>query len=96
MRIFTYLFFIIVIILGITFAALNHDPVKINYYLGEQSLPLSLLLVLSFISGSVIGLGVGLWIFFKTKLVNYRLNHQLKVAEKEIENLRAIPLQDRH
>jgi uncharacterized integral membrane protein len=96
MRFFTYLFLILILILGVTFAVLNHEPVKINYYLGEQSLPLSLLLVLSFISGSFLGLCVGLWILFKTKLANYRLQHQLKVAEKEVQNLRAIPLQDRH
>jgi len=96
MRVLTYIFSFIVIILGITFAALNHESVKINYYFSEQSLPLSFLLVLSFICGGIFGLCVGLWLLFKTKLKNYRLQRDLKIAEKEIENLRAIPLQDRH
>jgi hypothetical protein len=31
----------------------------------------------------------------KAKIVNYRLKQRLGFAEKEIENLRAIPLQDK-
>lgn len=96
MRIFTYIFLIIVIILGITFAILNHSPVIIHYYLGEKTLPLSLLLVIFFVIGALIGLIVAFWISVKLKIKNYRLRQQLKVAEKEIANLRAIPLQDRH
>lgn len=95
MRIITYLLILIIIILGITFAVLNHTPVTINYYIGQNTLPLSLLLILSFIIGALLGLLVAFWISFKLKIKNYRLRHQLKTAEKEIENLRAIPLQDR-
>lgn len=82
--------------LGITFAALNHDAVTINYYVGQHALPLSFLLVISFVAGCLLGLIVGFWILFKLKLKNYRLQQQLRVTEKEVENLRAIPLQDRH
>lgn len=96
MRIFTYIFFIIIILLGITFALLNHNPVIIHYYFGEQTLPLSFLLVLSFVFGCLFGLLVGLFMLIKLKLKNYHLHQQLKMSETEINNLRAIPLQDRH
>jgi len=95
MRVITYLLILIIIILGITFAALNHAPVTINYYIGQNTLPLSLLLVMSFVIGCFLGLLVACWVSFKFKIKNYRLRQQLKIAEKEIENLRAIPLQDR-
>jgi putative membrane protein len=85
-RILSYIFVIIIILLGISFATLNSGTVEINYYIGHKVLPVSLLL----------GIIVGSWILFKTKLKNYRLKQKLKYAEKEIENLRAIPLQDKH
>ncbi len=96
MRFISYILILIIILLGITFAALNHSDVIINYYVGQTSLPLSILLVLSFSSGCILGLIVGIGILFKLKIKNYRLQQQLKVTEKEVENLRAIPLQDRH
>ncbi len=96
MRIFTYILLLAVIVIGVTFAALNHHDVSINYYVGQRVLPLSFLLVISFTAGSLLGLLVGFWLLIKIKIKNYRLNQHLKVAEKEIENLRAIPLQDGH
>jgi uncharacterized membrane protein YciS (DUF1049 family) len=94
LRIFTYIFILFIVILGITFAALNHEPVSFNYYFNQQTLPLSFLLVLAFLFGSLLGLLMGAWMGVKLKLKNYRLQQQLKVALKEIENLRAIPLKD--
>jgi lipopolysaccharide assembly protein A len=96
MRIITYILILLIVILGITFALLNHSPVTFNYYLGQQTLPLSMLLIISFALGTLLGLLVSLWVYIKLKIIHFRLNKHLKVAEKEIENLRAIPLQDRH
>ena len=96
MRIITYSLLLIIILIGITFATLNPNLVNINYYLGERSLPLSFLLVTVFALGCLLGLVVGLWLLFKAKLKNYHLKQKLKMAEKEVQNLRAIPLQDKH
>ncbi len=96
MRIVTYLLLVVIILIGITFAVLNPTPVTLNYYIGQKTLPLSLLLVSFFGIGSVAGLLVGGWLVLKVKMKNYHLKQRLKVAEKEVENLRAIPLQDRH
>jgi lipopolysaccharide assembly protein A len=95
-RIFSYIFLIIVVLLGVTFATLNAESVNINYWLGHRTMPLSLLLVIVLAIGSFLGIIVGLWILIKTKLKNYHLKQKLRLAEKEIENLRAIPLQDKH
>jgi putative membrane protein len=95
-RILSYIFVIIIILLGISFATLNSGTVEINYYIGHKVLPVSLLIAGVFAAGSLLGIIVGSWILFKTKLKNYRLKQKLKYAEKEIENLRAIPLQDKH
>lgn len=96
MRILSYLFLLIIVLLGITFATLNSGIVTLNYYIGHKTLPLSMLLVSVFATGCLLGLLVGLSIIIRLKLKAYRLRQRLKVAEKEVANLRAIPLQDRH
>lgn len=95
MRIISYFFLLVIVIFGVTFATLNSESVTINYYFDQSSLPLSLLLVLVFALGCLIGMLVGFWLLIKAKLNNYRLRQRLGLAEKEIENLRAIPLQDK-
>jgi putative membrane protein len=94
MRIVSYFFILAIIIFGMTFATLNSESVTINYYLAQSTLPLSLLLVLVFASGCLVGMIVGFWLLIKSKIHNYRMKQRLSMAEKEIENLRAIPLQD--
>jgi len=95
-RIVTYLLLLIIILIGITFAVLNPTTVTMNYYIGQKTLPLSLLLVSVFAFGCLLGLLVGGWLLLRMKIKNYRLKQRLKVAEKEVQNLRTIPLQDRH
>ena len=94
MRIISYFFLLIIILFGMTFATLNSESVTINYYFSQTSVALSLLLVLVFALGCLIGMIAGLWLLLKAKLKSHRLRQRLNLAEKEIENLRAIPLQD--
>lgn len=95
MRVLSYIFLLLIIVFGVTFAILNLETVTINYYFGQNTLPLSLLLVLVFALGSLTSIIVGCFLLIKAKLINYRLRQRLTLAEKEIENLRAIPLQDK-
>ncbi len=95
MRIISYFFLLIIVLFGMTFATLNSESVTINYYFAQSTLPLSLLLVLVFALGCLVGMIVGFWLLIKSKILNYRLRQRLVLAEKEIENLRAIPLQDK-
>ncbi len=95
MRLFSYLFFLAIVVFGVTFATLNSDSVTINYYIDQSTLPLSLLLVAVFAFGCLIGMLASIALLIRSKVYNYRLNQRLHVAEKEVENLRAIPLQDK-
>lgn len=96
MRIISLVCLLAIIILGVTFATLNSGEVTVNYYVGQRTMALSMLLVSVFSLGCLLGLLVGFWLLLKAKLKNYRLKKRLKVAEKEVQNLRAIPLKDRH
>lgn len=95
MRIISFIFLLAIVIFGVSFAVLNSESVTINYYFNQNTLPLSLLLVLVFALGCLIGMIVGFWLLIKAKISNHRLRQRLNLAEKEIENLRAIPLQDK-
>lgn len=95
MRIISYFFLLVIVIFGMTFATLNSESVTINYYFDHSTMPLSLLLVLVFACGCLVGMVVGIWLLIKAKMTNYRMRQRLALAEKEIENLRAIPLQDK-
>jgi len=96
MRIFSYLFMLLLILIGVSFACLNAEPVLVNYYFGTSKTPLSMLLVLTLIFGVALGLLVSLVMSIKYKRNNSRLRQRLALAEKEVSNLRAIPLKDEH
>ena len=59
MRIISYFFLLCLVILGVTFAALNAKIITVNYYFGIKHFPLSLLLVATFSAGALWGLFVG-------------------------------------
>lgn len=96
MRCITYVFLIVLFILGLIFAGLNADLVTVNYYWGTERLPLSLLAILSFVLGGLLGLLTALITYVKLKYVNRRLRHRLILVEKELSNLRALPFKDQH
>ncbi|MGE3319126.1 MAG: lipopolysaccharide assembly LapA domain-containing protein [Candidatus Berkiella sp.] len=82
MRIVSILLTLILIIVGIAFAALNAKPVEINYLIGTSEMRLALLLLISFCVGIVITmllLGVSL---VKLKAKNKWLESKLKHAQE--------------
>ncbi len=95
MRIISYFFILIIVLFGMTFATLNSESVTINYYFNQSTLPLSLLLVLVFAFGCLIGMMVGFWLLVKSKILNFRLRQRLSAVEKELESVKAAPLQDK-
>jgi lipopolysaccharide assembly protein A len=94
MRILYYLFLLAVILFCATFATLNLQNVSVNYYVAQREMPLALLLAFTFGGGCVIGLVFGFWMLIKSKIKQFRLRQRLTLAERELENLRAIPLRD--
>jgi lipopolysaccharide assembly protein A len=94
MKIISYIFILLILILGVSFAILNADPVNVHYYIGIKQMPLSLLLVISFGLGAIMGLLVMGFNVLRLKTKNIRLNKKLKVVEKEIANLRVIPVKE--
>jgi putative membrane protein len=72
-RIISYIFLLLILLLGLSFAALNADPVSINYYVGKGTYPLSLLLVCTLGIGILLGFLACLFPLLKLKKENRTL-----------------------
>ena len=92
-----YLFiFLVLVIFGIVFAVLNAEPVNLNYYFGSKEVALSLILVLAMIAGAILGVIASASMIFSNRREVMKLRKSVELAEKEVTNLRAIPIRDNH
>jgi len=96
MRIVALLVLLLVIALGLTFSVMNAEPVNLDYYFGSAAIPLALLLVAAVVLGALLGVIASLGVIFRLKRDNNRLRRGVRLAEKEVSNLRSLPLRDRH
>ena len=87
---------LILLIIGILFAVMNAEPVTLHYYFGENQLPLSLVIISSIIIGALLGIVASAVIILKLKRDNARLRKTSEASEKELKNLRTMPLKDDH
>ena len=95
-RVITIAIFIIIFSIGTAFSAINLDPVAINYYLGSISIPLSIMIILSLVSGIIIG-AIAIYITsLRLCYENSRLQKKLSIAEQEVNSLRILPIKDTH
>jgi lipopolysaccharide assembly protein A len=95
-RILAFLFILLVLVFGLFFGLLNAEPVHVDYYFGSRDLPLSLVLVLMLVIGALAGAFAGLSIVLRTKREVYRLRREVRLAEKELTNLRSLPIKEPH
>jgi putative membrane protein len=95
-RIVQIILFVLVFVFGLAFAAINADPVPLNYYFGSQELPLSLLIVVVLFCGACLGLAATISVLLRSKRKAAQLGRKLKVAEREIAALRSLPTRDDH
>lgn len=80
-RIISYILLLIIVILGLTFAAINANPVHIDYYFNTAEVSLSLLLVYALGLGILLGFFAAFFSIIKLKNQNRKLKHQLKKSE---------------
>ena len=87
---------VLIALIGVIFAILNAESVQINYYFGSKETPLSLAIILSMLLGAILGLLASLGLILKSKREVSKFKRLADVAEKEIANLRAIPIKNHH
>ena len=95
-RIVYLIIFLILVIFGIVFAVLNAEPVNLNYYFGSKEVALSLVLVLAMIVGAILGVIASASMIISNRREVVKLRKSVELAEKEVANLRAIPIRDNH
>ncbi|MEE9452111.1 MAG: LapA family protein [Gammaproteobacteria bacterium] len=74
MRILSIIIIILLLIVGVSFAALNSEPVTINFYVSDFQIPLAIIVV------ATLGLG-----FFLGIMINFFKVIQLKRAYRQLK-----------
>ena len=96
MRIVMTLFYLVLILAGVSFAALNASSVVVNFYFTTISMPVSILMMLTFGVGIFAGFSIFIFRYCRLKSEVRRLKNQLKLTQQEIKNLRTIPVTDNY
>ena len=96
MKIIKYILVFLILFVTSIFAIYNSNPVHLDYIIGSNDIPLALLLVLTMIFGSLLGFAFSIFKSLKVKRENFILKQNIKLAHKEISNLRELPLRDAH
>ena len=83
MRIFSYIVILVLLLIGISFAALNATPVTLNYYFNTLDVSLSLLLVFSLGIGIILGFFASIPSLYSLKRENSSLKKSIKKATQD-------------
>lgn len=93
-RIIKLILIFLVAVVAVAFTLLNSQSVKLDFYLGSIEIDLVIVILVCLAIGSALGVMavLGKLISFKQELM--RKDKKIKVTEKEVENLRSLPLKD--
>ena len=94
MRIVITIFYLLLVLAGVSFAVLNAASVQVNFYFTTLKMPISVLITMTLGVGMLLGFILFLFQYWRLKAEHRKIKNQLKLTEKEIKNLRAIPLKD--
>ena len=95
-RIVIFTVLLLVILIGLSFALMNADMASLNFYFGKIEAPLSLVMVIALALGAVMGVLASMWVVIAQKRELSKLRKAVKITEKEIANLRSLPMKDNH
>lgn len=96
MRFFWIFLYFILVLFGIAFSVLNAAKVQVNFYFSVFDLRLSVLMIIVFSLGLILGCCLFLCRYWRLKFAFSKLTHRLQLTETEIKNLRNIPLKNEH
>lgn len=82
-RLFGFLMMVLLVVIGLSFAVLNSEPVLLNYYFGSRAIPLSLIVVGALAVGAVFGVLASLGVVIKLKSQTSGLRKKIRILEKD-------------
>jgi len=95
-RIVFLVIFLIVFLFGASFALSNAQEVQLSYYFFQIDVKLPWVIFGSMCVGVALGVIAMVSIVVRLKHELSKKNKEVKVIEKEVANLRALPLKDKH
>ncbi|MEM6998329.1 MAG: LapA family protein [Pseudomonadota bacterium] len=93
-RIVRLIIVFVILLFGLAFHLKNNQFIELNYYVGVLNMPLSWLVVIVLFIGALLGILASLPMLIKLKQQKLKLEKQIKNSEKEINNLRVMPVKD--
>ncbi len=96
MKQIAYLFIIFLIFFGVALSYFNPGEITFNYYFDSIILAKPIFILVSAGLGFCFGLFFTLMVFIKLKSANYKLKKKIDLANKELDNLRTMPIRDHH
>ncbi len=92
--ILSMIFFLVVLVIGTSFAMLNSQLVNLDYYFGITESYLSVVIVVSIFFGMILGLLCCMGLLFSARRKTNKLLREKRIIEEELKNLRTLPLKD--
>lgn len=94
-RILYFVVFLVVALFAFTLNLKNPDNILVQYYFDIQwNLPLFVVLMAPFFAGMLLGVLMMSMSVFKSKRHTSQTKRSLAKVEKEVQNLRAMPIKD--
>ena len=84
LRLFSIIFWLLVILLGVVFAVANPQRVDLHYYLGSMQLRLAVVVLLSVWLGAILGIAFTFGQVLKLRYENRRLRKISEQAAREL------------
>lgn len=79
---------------GVTLGSQNDQLVHVNYLLAQGEYRLSSLLAIIFVAGFAIGWAIFGVVLLRLKMSNKGLHKKVERQQRELEELRALPIKD--
>lgn len=85
---------VLIVVVGLSFAMLNHDDATLNYYLGQATMPLSLWIAVALALGAVLGAISALGVVARQRRELSRLRRRVDETQRELSELRKMPIRN--
>ncbi len=87
---------VITLVIGAVFSARNAGLVQLDFIITVVDTNLSLAIIVALILGACLGILASIAWLISAKREMQRLKKQANISQKELNNLRAIPIRDEH
>jgi len=91
---FSIILLLLIFIVSLVFFLKNNQMITFNYLVASQDISLSILLFISLCIGVLLGILAWLPKIIGLKHRISKLEKQMKLSEKELDNLRVMPMKD--